>query len=346
MQNYRLDGRTVYTFTFAAKPDCRTVVNPQAPDVVQATCEHSTGVINGFAIKPVTTDGIVYTVSDLDVTARADDTHKLTDTDGWIVDRDGKVAHFTATRDDPTSCLIDVSPAVPVLVDSGCSATGTTPIAPTLNIVDQADVTYTQTPGPYVGGGSAIVTATATVGHWFTIATLPSGWTLAGAEPTGTTATYAVTFAAAPVCMTATAPTYANDVCVAGTRVRASVTLPPSDAADYFIDGQLTSDGSHPATDGSLVTVTVEPLAGYQLTGTTSWTHQFSAAPTCSEVGGGHVVRPPAAHAPAHQPVAATIAPLASTGVPTMSFLLIGGALLLIGGALCVAATTRRGSRS
>jgi uncharacterized protein (DUF2062 family) len=92
--------------------------------------------------------------------------------------------------------------------------------------------------------------------------------------------------------------------------------------------------------------VTATAQEGYTLTGTTSWSHTFDAVPICSEVGGKHVVRPPAAHAPAHhQPVSAATQPLASTGTPAMSLLLIGGLLALLGATLCMATTTRWGAR-
>ncbi len=253
--NYRLDGQTVYTFDYAAQPDCRTVVSPVNPAVSDSICDSSTGIDSGVVITPAITDGIGYTLDGDVVTATATDGNKLGD--------------------------------------------------------------------------------------------LPDGWTLV--QGSDTVATFTVVPAAAPICSidtTSTEPTFADDVCASGAATGSSITLPSSTGVDYLVDGTVTAAGTHAALDGSSVTVTARAQAGYTLTGVTEWAHTFNSVPVCLEVGGVHTVRPPAAHAPAHQPVSAATAPLASTGVPALSFLLIGGILTLLGSGLCIAATTRRGSRA
>ncbi len=249
--NYRLDGQTVYTFDYAAQPDCRTIVSPVNPTVTEATCDPTTGLNGGFHITSATTEGTTYTVNETD----------------------------------------------------------------------------------------HVVTATATVNH--KLGNLADGWTMA--EDSDTVATFTVVPAADPICLidsTSTAPSFSDDVCKADSNTGSSVTLPSSTGVNYRIDGALTAAGTHAAADGSKVTVTAEAQENYNLTGAVTWTHTFGTAPTCSEVGGVHVTRPPA-----HQAVAAASTPLASTGVPTMSLLLIGGLLGLIGGGLCLA-TIRWGVRA
>jgi hypothetical protein len=54
---------------------------------------------------------------------------------------------------------------------------------------------------------------------------------------------------------------------------------------DYLVNGDTTpaTAGAHPAPDGSTVTITAQPQAGYVLTGTTSWTHIYPATPSCPQ---------------------------------------------------------------
>ena len=234
---YRLDGESVYTFSYAAKPDCTTAASPVNPGVTQATCDPTTGIDSGFTITPATTDGISYTVKDLVVTATA---------------KDG-----------------------------------------------------------------------------FTLGTLPAGWT----SVSETVASYTVT-RTDPLCAIAAiavSPAFTADVCQGGVPAGASLTVPETTGVDYFLDGTATAAGTHPATDGSTVIVTARAKEGFTLTGTTSWSHTFSATPTCAEVGAVTIIRPPA-----QQPVvAAATVPLAATGVPAKDLLLIGGLLLLGGAAMC-----------
>jgi hypothetical protein len=340
--NYRLDGQRVYTFRYAAQPDCRTASAPVTPAVTQATCDHTTGLDSGFSITPATTDGIGYSVDGLLVTATATDGHKLGALpNGWTSISD-TVATYLATQSDP-ECVVDVSPVAPGITQSTCAASGTSAAAPTLTVVETPNISYALPLGPYAAPSTVIVTATAASGYEFTSAGLPAGWSLVGSDSIAATATYSVDFAAAPLCGTAAAATFLDNVCRADGAAGGSYTLVSSTDVEYYVDGIETAAGTYPAADGSTVTITAQPRTGYTLVGTTSWSHSFSAVPNCAHVSGGHFVKLP----PAGQPtaIAATTVPLASTGVPTMSLLLIAGLLALVGGVLCIGGVNHRRPR-
>jgi hypothetical protein len=335
-EGYTLTGQAVYSHTFGAKPDCRSSVTPENPAVNQATCDYA-GQLGGFLITPVTTDGISYTVKDLVVTATATDGHKLGNLpDGWTMAEDSDtVATFTVVQADPT-CLVDVSPVNPTVTDAVCDST--------TGIVSGMLITPATTDGVTYTVDGLVVTATADAAHKLANT---AGWDMA--DDSNKAAIFTVVPVADPTCWidtTSTEPAFSEDVCKADTSTGSSVTVASSTGVNYLIDGVVTAAGPHAAVDGSTVTVTAEAQENYNLSGIGSWTHTFSAAPTCHEVGGVHVTRPPAAHVAAHDPVAASSTPLASTGVPTISLLVIGGLLALFGGGLCFLATTRRGMRA
>jgi hypothetical protein len=95
---------------------------------------------------------------------------------------------------------------------------------------------------------------------------------------------WASTSSAAPAdtSVTAQPPTFNDDSCVDFAPSGASYTITATTGVDYFVDGVRTSAGTYPATDGSTVTVTAQPQAGFVLTGTTSFVHVFTATPTCA----------------------------------------------------------------
>jgi len=66
-----------------------------------------------------------------------------------------------------------------------------------------------------------------------------------------------------------------------------------------FVDGIKSAASTHPATDGTGVTVTTQAQDGYTLTGTTSWSHEFSAKPTCDQAAAVQIVGLPADQSPA-----------------------------------------------
>lgn len=57
-------------------------------------------------------------------------------------------------------------------------------------------------------------------------------------------------------------------------------TVPETEGVDYFVDGQVVEAGTHPGS--GTVTVTAQPQAGYTLTGTSEWSHEFTNEP-CAE---------------------------------------------------------------
>ncbi|ATG50907.1 hypothetical protein CFK38_04710 [Brachybacterium vulturis] len=54
-----------------------------------------------------------------------------------------------------------------------------------------------------------------------------------------------------------------------------TVTIPATDGVEYLVNGEVVGAGDHAAS--GTVTVTARALSGYELTGTTTWTHGFDA---------------------------------------------------------------------
>jgi hypothetical protein len=127
-------------------------------------------------------------------------------------------------------------------------------------------------------------------------------------------------------------PTFTDNACETNGPSGSSFALPESPGVDYFVNAVQTETGTHSATDGSTITIIAVAQQGYTLTGDTSWSHTFAVVTNCAQVSPTHIVVPPAS-----QPTvaAATTVRLASTGVPTLSLLLIAGLLALVGGAMC-----------
>ena len=105
-----------------------------------------------------------------------------------------------------------------------------------------------------------------------------------------------------------------------------------------FVYGIKSAASTQPATDGTGVTVTTQAQDGYALTGTTSWSHEFSAKPTCDQAAAVQIVGLPADQSPA----APARVGLASTGVPTTDILLLGGLFALGVAAMCIGGIDRR----
>jgi hypothetical protein len=84
------------------------------------------------------------------------------------------------------------------------------------------------------------------------------------------------------VAVTPKAPAFAEDVCSGSAHAGAEYTIPLTAGVDYLVAGLKTPAGTYPATDGSSLTVTTQAQPGFTLTGTTSFTHTFAAAPTCT----------------------------------------------------------------
>ncbi len=107
----------------------------------------------------------------------------------------------------------------------------------------------------------------------------------AGFALTGTTS-FTHTFSATPSCTTRvapTAPTFVDDTCAGTSPTGASYTIPVTAGVDYLVSGVKTAAGTYPATDGSTVKKSpTRAQAGFSLSGTTSFTHIFSAKPDCT----------------------------------------------------------------
>ena len=121
---------------------------------------------------------------------------------------------------------------------------------------------------PATDGQTVVVTAVA-----------QSGYTLNG------TTTFTHTFPAAPSCpsnVTPKAPTFVDTSCSGGVPTSSSYTIPKTVGVDYYVAGVLTAAGDYTATDGTTITVTTKPQAGYTLDGTTTFTHDFAPTSDCA----------------------------------------------------------------
>ncbi len=76
-------------------------------------------------------------------------------------------------------------------------------------------------------------------------------------------------------------PTFADESCT--TPDGAGFTIPDTEGVDYVVDNNKVEPGAHSAAAGSTVTITAVAEPGHTLTGTTTWTHTFPAAPTDCE---------------------------------------------------------------
>ncbi|MCU1658771.1 MAG: autotransporter beta-domain protein, partial [Pseudonocardiales bacterium] len=83
---------------------------------------------------------------------------------------------------------------------------------------------------------------------------------------------------------TATAPSFTDNACISTGPAGASYTIPSITGVRYLVNGSPASAGTQPAVDGSSITVTAQPEAGYVLTGPTSWTHTYSPTPSCPQM--------------------------------------------------------------
>ena len=82
--------------------------------------------------------------------------------------------------------------------------------------------------------------------------------------------------------VTAVAPTFSDDVCSNFLATGASYTIPSTAGVDYLVNGAVAPAGTYNAADGATVTVTAQAQPGFSLTGTTTFTHTFSATPSCT----------------------------------------------------------------
>jgi hypothetical protein len=280
------DSVETYLVTFNPSPDCRSVVSPAAPTLVQQDCPATGTTPVAPTLTLPSTTGIAYSVDKpapyqagdaVTVTATTDSGYKLAASlpAGWDRVSD-TVATYAAQFDAGFTCGVPVAPS---LTQSTCPTSGTTPVAPTLTLPTTASVVYTvDKPAPYAGGDVVVVTATAQAGHQFD-KTAPAGWT----RFSDTVETYMLQFDASPNCAETTPPTFTDDVCVSSVPTAATYTIADTTGVDYYVDSVLTAAGTYTATDGSTITVEAKPQLGYTLVGTTTWSHQFLAIPDCTD---------------------------------------------------------------
>jgi hypothetical protein len=257
------------------KGDCTTSSTPAAPSFSDDVCQNyapaggtytipaTTGVlykINGNTVAAGTyaaTDG-----STIAITAVAKPGYTLTGTTSW---------HHTFTT--TPSCTTRVWPASPTFTDDVCHnyapAGGTYTIPATTGVLYKINgSTVAAGTYPATDGSSVTITAEA-----------KPGYTLSG------TASWTHDFKATPSCTTQVqpvAPSFTNDVCHNYAPAGATYTIPATTGVLYKINGSTVAAGTYPATDGSSVTITAVAKPGYTLTGTTTFTHEFSSIPTCT----------------------------------------------------------------
>lgn len=178
---------------------------------------------------------------------------------------------FTHTFSATPSCATHVTAVAPTFADDICTAGGSTGASYTVPTTVGVDYLVN-------GVKTAAGTYHATDGTKVTIqARAQAGFSLTGPS------SFAHTFAA--TCLTSVTPTppvFADDVCSGSEPAGATYLLPAMTGVDYLVNGVETAAGTYPASDGSTVAVTTQAQAGFALAGTTSFTHTFAAAPTCT----------------------------------------------------------------
>lgn len=335
-----------YTVQFTT-PTCPAAVTPLAPTITQSSCV--VGAPSNPTLTLRTTTGLDYTADKVapfspgqtvTVTATITDAAKYAFGPlpvGWAAHGPNE-AQYVVTFDPAPACgggagPVTVVPQDPAITQSVCVAG--VPTAPTLDAATEPPgISYRLSPtSGYAAGGTATVTATLTDPAAYAFGALPHGWTL---DAGGTSATFTVTFAAAPTCsdvggveVVSARPSFTDPTCRNGQPTEPSYRLPGRAGVTYYVDGTATPAGTHTATPGSTITVKVRPPAGVDLAGgRDTFTHTFADQPECSGVG-GEVTGPPAPG-----PNSGPTEPLAETGTPIRPLLITGGLSLLVGGAL------------
>ncbi|MDQ0279323.1 hypothetical protein QO003_003626 [Arthrobacter silviterrae] len=259
------DGTASFTIKFSAAPDCIIPATPGTPTATQAVCTGPGAASTPTLTVPANTDTITYstngTVAEgntVHVIATPAFGYSITAGNGWMLNEDGTASYtFTFKTLD---CIVGATPAAPAATQAVCAGPGvTTP--PTLTPATTDGIMYSQNVAT-AAGATVVVTATPTFGHKLNAS---DGWTV---QENGT-ATYTVTFAAAPDCIvpgTPGTPTAAQAVCTGpGMASAAELTVPAN------TDG-ITYTTSGPATAGTTVTVTATPEFGYSISASDGWT--------------------------------------------------------------------------
>jgi len=267
---YTLAGTTTFTHKFCP-PTCDKPVTPVPPSFTDATC------VNGRASYTVPTSaGVAYLVNGTPTAAGTYSGEVGSTVTITAVAQPGYTLSGTTTfthKFCPPTCMTPVSPTPPAFADDTC--VDFTPSGAMYTIPATTGVSYqvngTTTPaGTYPAASGSTVTV---------VAIAKPGYTLSGVTA------FSHTYPVAPTCTTATSPqspTYAEDSCVGSSPSGATYTIPTTAGVSYEVEGVSKSAGSYPATAGSTVTITAVAQPGYTLTGTTSFSHTFTAAPTCA----------------------------------------------------------------
>jgi hypothetical protein len=315
---YALSGPTSFTHTYGSTPTCTTTATATSPSFANNVCTDNY-LHSGASYTIPATTGVVYKVNGITVPgpnsvndgtrvtiiASAATGYTLTGTTSW-----------THEFGSAPTCTTTTEAVSPSFSDDVC--TNYAPAGASYTIPATTGVVYkvngsTVVAGTYpaVDGSTVVVTASPA-----------AGYTLSG------TTSFTHTFVAVPTCTTTAivaGPKFTDDVCHTTTATGASYTVVAVTGVVYKVNGTTVAAGTYPAVDGSTVAITASPLAGYTLSGTTSFTHTYTAAPIC----------------------AAASATLAFTGTSTSvpATVGIGAALLAVGG-LLLAGAGRLGRRT
>jgi hypothetical protein len=270
---FSLTGTTTFTHTFAATPSCTTHVAAVAPTFTDDIC--TAGGSSGASYTVPATAGVAYLVNGVQAAAGtypATDGTKVTILAralvGYSLTGPSSFVHTYAA-----TCLTSATPAPPVFADDVCSGSapaGASYLIPVTTGVDYLVNGVKTVAGTYPATDGSTVAVTAQS---------QAGFVLSG------TTSFTHTFAAAPTCTTSVtpaAPSFAEDVCSGSTRAGATYTIPVKAGVVYLANGVKAAAGTYPATDGSTISITTSPQPGFALTGTTSFTHTFAAAPACT----------------------------------------------------------------
>lgn len=153
---------------------------------------------------------------------------------------------------------------------AGVGSSTTAQVTATAPTSDDSTNTYTipsKAGVDYYVGGSLKAAGTYSVGDVATTVSVSaqaqSGYSLTG------TSSWTLTFTKTPVSVTASAPTWTDNAASGGGTWTTATTT-----------GVTYSPASGTASPGQAVTVTATAQPGYTISGTSSWTHTFPAAPT------------------------------------------------------------------
>jgi hypothetical protein len=254
-------------FDFDANQDGYVVIDTQPGDVVTATVPFGPADATGYAETSYINDGISgITVPDgqYKATLYGKDTGNPANPD--LTNEKAKSKVFKV------DCPESVTPATPTSADV-CGMIGDTYTIPTTAGVKYQINGSTVAAGTYPGFGAVTINAVA-----------DDGFVLTG------TTVWNFTFNMMP-CVTNVTPIAPSKVDICGT-ANDTYTIPSTPGVIYFVNGVPTSAGTYTAT--GTVNITATPLIFYALTGTTSWTFNFTntpcvvtpAAPTKNDVCG------------------------------------------------------------